>query len=163
MFKQLQYFIQDYRETRYFLSDYCKNVCKDLENTQKDEFEGYPVLTSDALCAAAGVPPRVPAACTVKLNNQWMIITNTKFNKQSTHIQHAIMFHELAHIKLHQHIHMTRLSVIMRLFIEPDYEYEADAYAHQRCDHFIEALQMLGSHGMRVGHRIKRLQQIGKV
>ncbi len=156
MFGQLPHIVRDYRETKALLSNYYSNLEVETANGPSD-FEGYPVFVSDTLCATAGMPPRIPGACVIQFDGTPAIAINKELAKQPQHLQDAILFHELGHIKMHRKLRITKFSLVMRMFVEPDYEYEADAYANQRSDHFIAALKMMESYGFNMGHRIRRL------
>ena len=156
MFEKIRNSISDVREVREFASQTMMKV------DEAPSFHGYKVFVCDGRCVLTGMSTRIPGALAMFTpEGEPLIVINTKMMSMPESFREAVMLHEIGHLVLHKDIRVTKWSMIKRVFVEPEMEYEADAYSQAHGGDMITALEEYTKYGApHIKSRIKRLKSL---
>lgn len=123
-----------------------------------DRVEGYDIYCSDKALIISGISSSIPGAVVSgNVRDGYCVVVNSAVMKQSDAFRHAVIMHEIGHIKFHFEEPHPTINRCLKIFSDQTMELEADDYARERGADVELMLSVMEKHGYNVKKRINQL------
>lgn len=123
-----------------------------------DRVEGYDVYCSDNALIISGISSSIPGAVVGgNVRDSYCVVINSAVMKQNEVFRHAVIMHEIGHIKFHFEEPHPTINRCLKIFSDQTMELEADDYARERGADVELMLSIMERYGYNVKKRINQL------